>query len=141
MCAQGICQSSWLRRCPLASLSLLSAAIKVNHLFQLVFATAIILCAIRNTQLCGACHEFHRPVSFVLGAGSAGAHKHQIKLHCSYAALLRLAGRRAGTLHSFRNLFAFICQPKALVSPSGLMSAATRRSSPGFLELCGNLVG
>lgn len=47
-CAEGICQSSsW----PAASLSLLSAAIKVNHLFQLVFATAIILCVqyeIRN---------------------------------------------------------------------------------------------
>lgn len=48
LCAEGICQSS---SCPAASLSLLSAAIKVNHLFQLVFATAIILCVqyeIRN---------------------------------------------------------------------------------------------
>lgn len=116
MCAEGIWQSS---SCPAASLSLLSAAIKVNHLFQLVFATAIILCVqyeIRNyvalVMVLSCPTSVPVPsscLSFCLCQHDA--HKHQIKLHCSYAALpaaaalaAALCTRFAICLHLFANL-------------------------------------
>lgn len=106
---------------PAASLSLLSAAIKVNHLFQLVFATAIILCVqyeIRNYVALVLSSPLSLSVpSSCLSFGlwfclcQHDAHKHQIKLHCSYAALpaaaalaAALCTRFAICLHLFANL-------------------------------------